>query len=171
MALIVEDGTGKSDAEAFASVAYADTYHAARSTAATWTARTTAEKEQDLREATDYLEAMYRNRWPGDRRTKDQSLAWPRANAYDTDDYLVASDSVPTEVQDATAEAAGVLAGGESLLVDEARKDRAIREKVGPIEREFAAGSSSVKRYRKVEGHLRSFIPGLAGPSLRMALA
>ena len=52
MSLVVEDGTGKADAESYISVADADTYHSNRGNT-DWAALTTTEKEQLLRGATD----------------------------------------------------------------------------------------------------------------------
>ena len=53
MTLVIEDGTGKSNAESYISVADADTYHSNRGNT-DWAALTTAEKERLLRIATDY---------------------------------------------------------------------------------------------------------------------
>ena len=69
MSLIVEDGTGKSNAESYISVADADTYHSNRDNT-DWAALTTAEKERLLRIATDYMVAVYRLRWDGYRYVK-----------------------------------------------------------------------------------------------------
>ena len=55
MTLIVEDGTGKSDAESFASVASADAQMTALGITI-WTSLVTEEKEQALRRATQYME-------------------------------------------------------------------------------------------------------------------
>lgn len=85
MALIVEDGTGLSNAESFASVAFANTYHTNRGNAL-WTG-TDAVKEAALRKATDYIQAKYYPRWGGSRMTDAQALDWPR-------DYVVRSNSL-----------------------------------------------------------------------------
>lgn len=80
MALIVEDGTGLAAAEAYASVAEADTYHTARGREATWTDLDADVKERALRLATDYMQQAYRSLWAGTRKTTAQALDWPRWN-------------------------------------------------------------------------------------------
>ena len=85
MALIVEDGTGKSDAESFISVADADTYHSNRGNT-DWASLLTAAKEQNLRKATDYICQVYRMKWAGTRVNGTQALDWPRAYVL-RDDY------------------------------------------------------------------------------------
>lgn len=103
MPLIVEDGTGKPDADAFASLDYVNTYHAARGNAA-WIGLTEP-KEQAIRRATTYISEAFA--WDGKRVSPStQALAWPRAWVRGRQDEGVRSDVVPTEVQKATAEAA-----------------------------------------------------------------
>ena len=108
MSLVVEDGTGKSDAESFISVADASTYFNARGVT-TWDALDTGEetvnREAALRKATDYLTAVYRDRWEGVRYTETQALDWPRQGVV-RDSWAVDIDEVPTEVANAFAELA-----------------------------------------------------------------
>ena len=63
MALVVEDGSGLSGANSYATAAQADTYASDRGLSA-WTGDT-ATKEAALIRATDYLEATYREAWLG----------------------------------------------------------------------------------------------------------
>ena len=106
MALIVEDGTGKSDAESYLSVATADTISAERNDPSAWTALGTAPKESALRYATEYLDGKYK--WSGGVSVLDQALGWPRAVAYDWEDRMQDSDIVPVRVEIATWETAPV---------------------------------------------------------------
>jgi len=76
MPLVVEDGTGLSDAEAYVSVADADAYHAQFGNA-NWAAATLASKESALRRAAQYIDTQYRFR--GDPLNDTQALAWPRS--------------------------------------------------------------------------------------------
>ncbi len=102
MALITEDGSGKADAESFASVADADAWHAARGNAA-WAALTAGEKEINLRKATDYMQQSYRSAWAGQRVTSTQALDWPRYDVplKDLPGSYYPSDTVPAEVRNA----------------------------------------------------------------------
>ncbi|MBF0374875.1 MAG: hypothetical protein HQL39_15825, partial [Alphaproteobacteria bacterium] len=66
MSLIVEDGSGLSDANAYVSLAYADGYHALRGNAA-WAAAGQPARESALVRATDHLDRAFR--WRGERRS------------------------------------------------------------------------------------------------------
>ncbi len=91
----------------YLSVADADQYHDNIGTAtADWLSKTTAVKEQALRDATRYLDAHYGKRWKGFRTAKANPLDWPRKGVTDTSGYTVANDSLPVALEDATAEAA-----------------------------------------------------------------
>ncbi|MEB3419910.1 DnaT-like ssDNA-binding protein [Salipiger marinus] len=107
MPIVVEDGTGKTDATAFISLAYFKAYCDARGH--TYGADDTL-IEQAIVRATAYLSDSYR--WAGERiRGRSaigggQALAWPRSDVVDDDGYSVPADSVPDEIQRATAEVA-----------------------------------------------------------------
>ena len=79
MSLIVEDGTGKVDAESYQSVSAADTYFSNVGNSL-WTG-STAVKEAALRKATIYLDSTYQ--WQGSIFSLEQSLNWPRLGVYD----------------------------------------------------------------------------------------
>lgn len=144
--LIVEDGTGKADAEAYISVADADTYFADRGYTL-WAGLSEAEKEQALRRACDYMEGVFASRWYGDRASTTQALSWPRTGT----DYD--SDVVPVQVKRANAELAFRAAQGE-LLADQGAQVKS--EQVGPISVEYAEGARQSTRYAAVEAMLAS---------------
>jgi len=79
MSLVVEDGTGLSTAEAYISVADADTFFAAEPRGTEWAALTTSQKEQALRAAARILDLECQ--WIGFPVSETQALAWPRSNA------------------------------------------------------------------------------------------
>jgi hypothetical protein len=155
MALVVEDGTGKSDAESYISVADADTYFSNRGDA-TWAALETADKEQALRKGADYLEQAYRSRWKGGRFKNTQALSWPREYArrdeFVNDTFLYEvyypSDEVPTEVARANAIMALKSVSGE-LAEDLTQSVK--REKVDVLEVEYSEYSPQYTRYRAVD--------------------
>lgn len=143
MALVIEDGTGKSDAESYLSVTDVGTYHTNRGNAA-WTG-TDAVKEAALRKATAYLDNVYRHRWPGVRRLSTQALDWPRGDAYYLDDYSsIAIDVIPQAVKDATAELA-LRALSADLLPDLDRGNAVKSVTVGPISKVFMDGAPGSK--------------------------
>lgn len=119
MAFVVEDGTGKTDATSFVSVADADTYFEDRGNT-TWAIEPSSKKQQALITATQYVEACYQ--WAaGVRTSRTQSLSWPRLDAVDNEGYYFESDEIPQRVKDAVCELA-VRALSETLLEDTTQK-------------------------------------------------
>lgn len=168
MSLIVEDGTGKADAESFISVADATTYLTSRGNT-TWAALASdAIREQCLRRATDYMEQAYRNRWAGYRVSSTQSLSWPRAWVPMEDvDYIATyypNDEVPMLVANACAELA-LRASTSTLLSDQSQG--VITETVGPLSVTYDKYSSQSPRYVPVDAMLSPmFLNG--GSSIQM---
>lgn len=166
MALVVEDGTAKVDAESYISVADADTYHANRANTA-WDS--VDEKEAALRKATDYMVQMYRDAWKGIRMSAAQALDWPRGNVYATPalastggsyPYLVADDIVPEEVKRACAELA--LRAATAPLSPDLAKD-IISQTVGPITTVYNASSPQQARYTAIDRMLRPYLATQGG--------
>lgn len=74
--LIVEDGTGKPDANSYASVADGDAYHQAHLYPEAWTGATADRKAIALAMATRVINAALE--WRGNRGSGEQALEWPR---------------------------------------------------------------------------------------------
>lgn len=156
MTLIVENGTGLSNAESYASVADADAYLAAYGVPATWAAADDAAKEIALRKATRYLDAVYAHDWPGCVKNPDQALAWPRYGAERQDGVCLDSASVPTAVKQATSYMAA-RATEEDIYPDTTKTGIAAESfKAGPVEKsvEYIGEKSVFKQYSVVEGLL-----------------
>lgn len=154
MALVVEDGTGLSNAESFISVADANARHTAFGNTA-WTGADSV-KEAALRKATAYMEQAYRSEWRGTKLLRDQALSWPRYGAV-VDGWTVESTLVPTEVANACADLA-LRALADDLNEDLTRA--VIREKVGPLETEYSAFSPQSVRYRAIDMALAPYLRG-----------
>lgn len=165
MALIFEDGTGRADAESFASVAQADAHHAAVGNAA-WAALDTEAKEVNLRLATIYMQGHYSGLWKGDLVYSTQALAWPRAGVY-REQFLLPSNQVPVEVVKACCELA-LKASAGPLVVDEAAQVKS--KQVGPIAVTYADGARQQKRYAAVDATLRPLLSG-GGAGIRLVRA
>lgn len=153
MAIVVEDGTGKSDAETLISVADADAYFAARGNTIWAAIATDAEKEQLLRKASDYILGTYGPRWAGIRLLSTQALDWPRVGVV-ADGWLVNSDEVPNLVANASAELA-LQANSGDLLVNTEQSVK--REKIGPLETEFNDFAVSETKYTQIDRILAPF--------------
>jgi hypothetical protein len=162
MVLVVEDGTGLSTAESYLSEADADTYHTNHGNPTTWSSKTTAQKEEALRLATQYVDATYGGSWLGRRNLQAQALDWPRLGVTDFDGFTVDSDAVPRQVADATAEMAGRYAAGTTLFPDLTSPGTITSErvKVEGIEEEihYVGGRSQVAQYRIVDQLLRDLV-------------
>lgn len=76
LVLVIEDGTGLSDANSYASAETADAYHEAHLYATTWTGATDDNKAKALAMATRVLDSNFR--WNGFRKGSAQRLEWPR---------------------------------------------------------------------------------------------
>lgn len=148
MTLIVEDGTGRADADALISLAAADAYHTALGRS-DWVAGEEGAREAAIRRATAYLSRGYG--WAGVRtRGRLQALAWPRSNVVDAERVGIRSDEIPIEVRDACAELARQeLASPGSLDPVVTPSDGLVkREQVGPISTEYDLPSTGVEARR-----------------------
>lgn len=157
MALVVEDGTGKADADSLASVAAAD----ARADAlgnTTWPALTTTVKEQRLRKATNGMRRMYRTRWLGIRTHETQAQDWPRVINEPIDGYYIDSDEMPTDVVNACIDLAFDDDNIDDLTPNLTRG--IVREKVGPLETEYDRYSPQATRYRAIDMALSPYLRG-----------
>jgi hypothetical protein len=155
VALVVEDGTGKADANAFVSVAVADARHTLLGNTA-WTGDD-ATKEAAIARATAYMEQAYRTRWVGCRAHQDQALSWPRYINELVSDQYIASDIVPTEIANACADLA-LKALADDLNPDLTRGVK--RKKIGPLETEYDDYSPQSVRRRAVDMALAPFLKG-----------
>jgi len=152
MSLVTETGTGSATGESFCSVTDALAYHSARGNS-TWATITTEQQEQALRRATDYMEAVYSQRWAGTRTTSTQALSWPRYNVF-VNGYVTSSSAVPRPVINACSELALKAAAGE-LLSDSTQQKT--RTKVGDIEVEFDKYSPASTQYLAIAASLAPY--------------
>lgn len=167
MGLIVEDGTGRADAESYTSVAEADAHHAALGNEASWLDLDTEVKEVALRKAANFMRQVYRQRWAGARVRYEQRLDWPRYSVV-VDDFSVPSNVVPADVKQACAELALRSAGGEELLPDqEAGNSQVKREKIGPLDTEYFESSvGAAERFQSVTAMLTPYFGATGGSGM-----
>lgn len=154
MALIVEDGTGRTDAESYISVADADARHSNFGNSA-WTG-TDAVKESALRKATAYMLQAYRQLWVGNRVKVNppQALDWPRYGV-EVDGFPVHFDVVPADIANACADLALRALSGD-LNADLTRG--VVRKKIGPIETEYDPYSPQRKRFPAIAMALAPYL-------------
>lgn len=169
MSLTVENGSGLSDANAYCSQAFADSWHLMRGMTL-WATLSSDEKDAAIVRATHFMVQRYRLRWHGVRRLETQALDWPRYNVprLDVDLGSVSSTVVPIEVQQACAELAFKAASGD-LSPDEGQLVK--RKKIDAIEVEYAEGAQQTKRYVAIDRLLAPYLVGGVGFSGFMPVA
>lgn len=173
MPLIVENGTGLSNAESYASVAEADTRLANFGFTA-WAGLDQTAKETALRLATDFMVNSYRTRWKGYRVNTTQALDWPRSYVErpdaQTSQYGGASyydsASVPAEIKAACIDLAYKTTQGVELAPDLEQAQK--RVKVGPLEVEYDTNGNQATIYRAIESKLRPFFGTGGGAMTRL---
>lgn len=119
MSLLVEDGTGRPDADSYIDLADASNYMEKMGHDA-WATATEADRQKALRRATQYIDARYR--YKNRPLSADQSLEWPRTG-------------FPWPVKrvlDATCELAVRALVGE-LYADVLPDERIKSETIGPL--------------------------------------
>jgi len=154
MALIIEDGTGKTDSNSYVTVDEFRAYAEARGTVVAES--TDQDYEQYLIKAMDKLES-YRGRYQGQKVDQDQALQFPRDGVY-IDDYEVSASTIPRELKySQMAFAMESLAGNDlspTQLVSSS--GQVTKEKVGEIEVTYANPTSlrSTPAFAKAEALL-----------------
>jgi hypothetical protein len=151
--MILEDGTGKPDANSYAALEEADAYHTERGNA-DWAGASADAREASLVRACDYLERTYGRLWTGRKYHEHQRLSFPRIAADG-----IPEGEIPFWLKEAQSEAAlleltepGILAadpsGGGSLL----------RECEGELVRSYAAGAPSPRRFPHIHHLVAGYI-------------
>lgn len=172
MTLIVETGAAVAGANAYADVPTVAAYAAARGLA--FSASPDVGNEAAIIRATAALDATYRGRFPGYKRTgRAQNLEWPRGQAYDVEGLLIDSDSVPIEIVNATCEmAVRELANPGSMMPDLERGGNIEMLKAGSVEIKYGANASARTVFMLIDGMLTNILTtgsagGLFGVAVR----
>jgi hypothetical protein len=171
LVLIKEDGTGRADANSYATAADCDGYHDGHLYAAAWTGATQARKEAALVMASRLIDSQFQ--FNGFRAHNGQALQWPREKCPDPDegllsvsvlgwanDNFVEPDLVPSAVVQATCEMARELliadrtAAPEGEGIDTVQTAHSVKDAAG------TRSDSSSTKYSK--GDLRPIISAVA---------
>lgn len=121
LTLVKEDGTGKSDANSYASVADGDSYFEGHLYASAWTGASGTSKAAALVMATRVIDAEFQ--FNGVRANESQALQWPRAECRDPDRASTgwgvrSAECVPVDVVPAAVVQATCELARELLIVD-----------------------------------------------------
>jgi hypothetical protein len=156
MSLIVENGTGLSNAESLISVSELISHHVNRGNT-NINLLSTQEAEEALRRTSDYFLQTYKDRWKGCLLNTTQALDWPRSGIVLNDGSIVYPGTIPARVKQAFADLAFKAAGGE-LLGDISQQ--VIRQKVDVLEVEYQPNTRQTKRYTAIDAMLAPYLTG-----------
>lgn len=148
MAIEVEDGSGKSNAESYIDLAYLSAYAAKRGL------DITGITEANIIKAMDYFESSYQ--FKGTKLKETQALAFPR--------YINNEVVYPVRIKNAVCELA-IKSKSAELLADSERLTK--REKVGEIEVEYSEYSKDETNYNFV---INLILPWLLGSGISGSL-
>lgn len=148
MSLIIEDGTGKSDAESYIDLAYLQVYATKRGL------DITGISEANIIKAMDYFESAYQ--FKGTKLKETQALAFPR--------LINGVVEYPVRIKSAICELA-IKSKSAELLADSERLTK--REKVGEIEVEYSEYSKDETNYNFV---INLIMPWLLGSGISGSL-
>jgi hypothetical protein len=161
MALIVEDGTGKSDAESYVSVADVITWITKYYPANDFLTKTTAEQEAYCLQSTQYLDQKYGGRWLGDKNSKEQALDWPRKNVM-VDGFAVEDNEIPNALLIGTYQTIIPFVAGDDPFASIETPGSIIEESasIGPISEttKYSGPKSYFTKYPKIDAAVRSII-------------
>lgn len=148
MALIIEDGTAKADAQSYVSLADVTAY------GTLYGISTTGITEGAIMRAMRYIENAYYYRWVGVKYSENQALQWPRTFAQRNDGWTIEQNEIPKELKDAVC-ALAIRAINSDLAPDITRASGAIEEEVGPIRVKYAQNATVITIFRDVDLILR----------------
>lgn len=173
MSLTVEDGTGKADAESYASEAQ----YKARCDAigVSYAGLTDNQIGQRLRLGFEHMGQEYRLRWAGYRTSTTQAGDWPREEVPMVDGpgrgrfpNYYANNVVPSAIVTANIDFA-IKAGDGDLTPDQTQAIKSVRERVeGVVDTEtvYADYSKATKSYPAIEARLAPFFAVQGGIKL-----
>lgn len=154
----------------YGTLAAADAYFAERANGS-WAAASKDDRQAALIRGSQAVDSLYEPRFAGRRAGGyDQALSWPRSAAITANGEAIAEGAVPLPVTYAAYEAAAVELAEVGSLTPVIVAARTVkREKVGPLETEYAAGGSSADMVAAARPVL-TMLDGLLYPFLRPVL-
>lgn len=161
MALVVEDGTGKTNSDTYVSLADARTRATILGVSISGTDATA---ELQLQQATIYVDTVYRHNFQGLKLTSTQALQFPRSPVV-LDGWTLDNDDIPQELIDAQIYAAAQLEAGESFYSNNDGRSVKLEEVVGAVKQEyFNTGKTGTQvRFTDVEQRIQPLLDGNGG--------
>lgn len=135
--IIVEDGTGKTNANSYVDEAFANEY------AASVGITLSGNLEVNLLKAAEYLDG-FSSRFQGHKKSKAQSMQWPRNLVFENGSISVANTIVPVDIKKAQVQIAASLGDGVEVYEDIDRM-QVKKEKVDVLETEYFENEAGEK--------------------------
>jgi len=144
--IVVEDGSGLTNSNSYASEAELTTYATDRGVTLTGTTSVLLIQAMDFIEAQDFK---------GNKGSESQALQWPRDYVV-IDGYYVDGDEIPTLLKQAQMETCIGIDGGVNPLANVPRETK--KEKVDVLEVEYMDGARSQTYLQAVHTKLRKLL-------------
>lgn len=150
--MIVEDGTGKVDANSYVDLEFADNYFYTRSVS-TWETLANSEKEKLLISATDYVDNVFT--WNGLREFENQSLRFPRKQVYDYEGFEI--KGIPSCLKSVICDVAILLQEKGSLFNVGNANGNVTSEKIGELSFTYSNDKSTEGKtlYEQINSKLK----------------
>lgn len=146
MSYVVEDGSGRNDANSYVAVADADAYHVLYNNTE-WAGLTNTVKQAALLYASQYIDANFT--FDGYISREEQTMAWPRLDAFDSESRRLTG--VPLKLKNAVCELALVHATTEAVNATFDRGGAVKQETVGPVSVTYMDGAGAGVTYPFLE--------------------
>jgi hypothetical protein len=156
---VVETGAGLSNANAYCTIAEADQYHLNHGHPIPWTMALQADKEDAIRQATQYIDLNYV--WKYIKYSDTQALEWPKRYVTDKNGFAIGSNIIPQQIKNACAFLALQVINGD-VLISVQQDESAVKRtsySVGPIAEsiEYVGGETPEKGYTIADKLVREF--------------
>jgi len=145
--LVIEDGSGVTDANSYIDITYADTI-ATLNDEDNWLDCNVDDKNKAIVKATQLVDTLYGPRYKGSILNSSQSLLYPRGSFMSTTGRLINAGTIPKELKNAIAYAAFGFFNGDLTMIEDNFEDANIKKE------SFGVGSGayteSIEYYEKV---------------------
>lgn len=126
--MIVEDGTGMTDANSYVDVIFADSYFSTRGYSK-WGELSDEEKEVFLIRGSEYIN--YAFDYYGKKSNPSQSMKFPRVELVDDEGYLV--KGIPMVLKEAVCECAKIISNGTEVFQKQESNGAVVSETIGSL--------------------------------------
>lgn len=136
MSIIINAAPGDANANSYALLSEADTYHLAHPYSTTWDNATVDRKNRALVMATRLIDEQVE--WNGFVHTSTQALLWPRSGMYFQNEWYIPVDVIPQKLKDAVSEFARQLLDADRTADDQLSTQHITGIQAGDVDLTFS---------------------------------